>query len=169
MTALRKFIPYKFPALLCLVAFSAVGRENQVADRIVVEKSVRTMKLMRGDEVLKTYKVALGRQPVGAKERTGDHKTPEGTYVIDFKNPQSQFHRALHISYPNRADRERAHKLGAEPGGNIEIHGLPPKFAWLGKLHRQTDWTDGCIAVTDPEIEEIWQLVPVGTPLKILP
>lgn len=169
MMAPLKFNFCKFLALLGLVAFSTVGRETKVADRIVVEKSARTMKLMRGDDVLKTYRVALGGQPIGAKQHTGDHKTPEGAYIIDFKNAQSQFHRALHISYPNRADRDRARKLGVEPGGNIEIHGLPPKFAWLGKLHRQTDWTDGCIAVTDAEIDEIWQLVPVGTPLKILP
>jgi murein L,D-transpeptidase YafK len=151
------------------LSFNAVGSETKLADRIVVEKSARAMKLMRGDEVLKTYKVALGHQPVGPKERTGDHKTPEGTYVIDFKNPQSRFHRALHVSYPNSADRERARKLGVEPGGNIEIHGLQPKFAWMGQLHREMDWTDGCIAVTDAEIQEIWQLVPVGTSLKILP
>jgi murein L,D-transpeptidase YafK len=139
------------------------------ADRIIVEKSARTMTLMQGGKVLKTYKVALSREPVGAKERTGDHRVPEGEYVIDSKNSHSRFHLALHISYPNPADRERARKLGVKPGGNIEIHGLDSKYAWVGSLQRQVDWTDRCIAVTNSEIEEIWPLVPVGTPVEIRP
>lgn len=139
------------------------------ADRIVVEKSAHTMTLLRQGKVLKTYKVALSTVPVGAKEHTGDHKVPEGLYKIDVKNPHSQFHLALHISYPNAADRERARKLGLEPGGNIEIHGLSEAYSWVGGVHRAVDWTDGCIAVTNAEIEEIYPLVPVGTPLEIRP
>jgi murein L,D-transpeptidase YafK len=139
------------------------------ADRIVVEKSARTMKLMLGSEILKTYKVALSREPVGAKEREGDHRVPEGHYVIGSKNSHSRFHLALHISYPNPADREKARTLGVRPGGDIEIHGLGSKYGWVGSLHLQTIWTDGCIAVTNSEIEEIWPLVPVGTPLEIRP
>jgi murein L,D-transpeptidase YafK len=127
------------------------------------------MMLMQGTKVLKTYKVALSREPVGAKERTGDHKVPEGEYVVDSKNPHSRFHLALHISYPNAADRERARKLGVKPGGNIEIHGLDSKYAWVGSLQRQVDWTDGCIAVTNAEIEEISAMVPLGTPVEIRP
>ncbi len=127
------------------------------------------MTLFREGEVLKTFKVALSRVPIGAKEREGDHKVPEGLYVVDAKNAHSKFHLALHISYPNAADRERARKLGVKPGGNIEIHGLGSNFGWVGSLHREVDWTDGCIAVTNSEIEEIWPLVPVGTPVEILP
>jgi murein L,D-transpeptidase YafK len=138
-------------------------------DRIVIEKAARTMMLLRHGKVLKTYKVALSREPVGAKERTGDHKVPEGEYAVDSKNPHSRFHLALHISYPNAADRERARKLGVKPGGNIEIHGLDSKYAWVGRLQRQVDWTDGCVAVTNSEIEEIWPLVRVGTPVEIRP
>jgi murein L,D-transpeptidase YafK len=138
-------------------------------DRIVIVKSAREMTVMADGKPIKTYKVALGTQPIGAKERQGDHKTPEGNYTIDAKIPSSRFHRALHISYPNAADRERAQKLGVSPGGAVEIHGLEAKYAWLGKLHRQTDWTDGCIAVTDEEIDEIWPLVSVGTPVEIKP
>lgn len=152
---------------ICVPSWKAA--ETKTADRIVVEKSARTMKLMRGGEVLKTYKVALSREPVGAKERTGDHKVPEGEYVVDSKNRNSRFHLALHISYPNAADRERARKLGVKPGGNIEIHGLDSKYAWVGSLQRQVDWTDGCIAVTNSEIEEIWPLVLVGTTVEIRP
>jgi murein L,D-transpeptidase YafK len=143
--------------------------QTTMADRIVVEKSARTMTLMREGKVLKTYKVALGTQPKGAKQRQGDHKTPEGLYIIDSKNARSRFHLGLHISYPNAADRARARKAGVDPGGAIMIHGLESKYAWLGSLHRQTDWTDGCIAVTNPEIEDIWKLVAVGTPVEIKP
>src|SRR5215470_11211086 len=121
----------------------------EMADRIVVEKSGRTMKLMQGERILKTYKVALGTEPVGAKQKHGDHKTPEGDYVIESKNAHSQFHLSLRISYPNATDRARAHKLGLSPGGDIMIHGLMPEYAYLGPRHREYDWTDGCIAVTN--------------------
>ena len=127
------------------------------------------MQLMLGGEVLKTYKVALSREPVGAKEREGDHRVPEGQYVIDSKNSHSRFHLALHISYPNATDREKARTLGVRPGGNIEIHGLGSKYGWVGSLHLQSNWTDGCIAVTNSEIEETWPLVPVGTPWRYAP
>jgi murein L,D-transpeptidase YafK len=139
------------------------------ADKIVIEKSKRTMTLLSGKKVLKTYKVALGRVPVGPKRVEGDHKTPEGSYVIDAKNPHSLFHLALHISYPSAEDQQRARGLRVRPGGAIMIHGLPKAFAYLGALHRQSDWTDGCVAVTNAEIEEIWTLVPVGAKVEIRP
>ena len=139
------------------------------ADRIEVRKAERVMTLLRDGKVLKTYKIALSRVPAGPKEREGDHRVPEGQYVVDAKNSRSRFHLALHISYPNTADREHARKLGVRPGGNIEIHGLDSKLAWVGGLHRQVDWTDGCIAVTNSEIEEIWRMVSVGTPVEIRP
>jgi murein L,D-transpeptidase YafK len=138
-------------------------------DRILVEKSKHTMTLFSGDVRVKTCWVALGGEPVGAKQREGDHKTPEGKYTIDSRNARSKFHLALHISYPNEADRKRARKRNVSPGGAIMIHGLPDEFAFLGALHRKTDWTDGCIAVTDEEIEEIWRLVKIGTPVEIKP
>ena len=139
------------------------------ADRIVVEKSKRTLALMDGSRILKTYKVALGGQPVGAKDRQGDHKTPEGIYSVDAKNPNSQFYKALHISYPNPADRANARKLGVSPGGDVEIHGLGAKWGWIGAKHLLTDWTDGCIAVTNEEIDEIYPLVKIGTTVEIRP
>jgi murein L,D-transpeptidase YafK len=154
---------FMIAALRCVAATSAQ------ADKIVIVKSVRTMTLLSSSKVLKTYKVALGGAPVGPKRVEGDHKTPEGNYVIDAKNSRSQFHLSLHISYPSAADRENAHKLGSRPGGAIMIHGLARPFAYLGPLHRQTDWTDGCVAVTNSEIEEIWKLVPVGTRVEIRP
>lgn len=139
------------------------------ANRIVILKSAHSMTLLNGGKVLKTYKVALGSVPVGPKRIEGDHKTPEGDYLIDAKNAHSRFHLSLHISYPSAADQQRARSLGARPGGAIMIHGLAAPFAYLGPLHRQTDWTDGCIAVTNAEIEEIWKLVPVGTRVEIRP
>jgi len=140
-----------------------------MADRVVVHKKDRVMELMHKGQVLKTYKIALGSQPVGAKTRQGDHRTPEGVYIIDRRNAHSQYHRALHISYPNTADRQRALKLGVSPGGDIFIHGLPNGYGWVGSGHRDRDWTEGCIAVTDQEIEEIWELVDDGTPVEIRP
>jgi murein L,D-transpeptidase YafK len=142
---------------------------NQIANRIVVMKSARTMTLEGNEHVLKTYKVALGGEPVGAKERQGDHKTPEGEYVVDAKNAQSQFYLALHLSYPNATDRARARKVGVSPGGDVEIHGLGKKYGWIGAHHRLRDWTDGCVAVTNEEIEEIFKMVPVGTPVELKP
>jgi murein L,D-transpeptidase YafK len=127
------------------------------------------MTLMKGPQVIRVYKVAIGRTPVGPKTRSGDHKTPEGDYFVDSRKSSSRFHLALHISYPNQSDLERAHRLGVNPGGDIEIHGLQNGLGWIGSLHRKVDWTDGCIAVTDPEIDEIWELVPTGTPVQIRP
>jgi murein L,D-transpeptidase YafK len=156
-----------------VAAFALLLGQAQAAPehvtRILVEKSARKMTLFAGDKILHEYQVALGGQPVGAKVRQGDHKTPEGSYTVDFKQPASTYHRALHVSYPNAADRARARKLGVDPGGAIMIHGLAAKFAYLGPLHRQTDWTEGCIAVTNPEIEEIYRLVPVGAVVEIRP
>jgi len=146
-----------------------VRAHQEPADKILIVKSSRTMTLMSGERILKTYKVALGTEPVGAKQKHGDHKTPEGNYVIDAKNAHSQFHLSLHISYPNAADRQRSRKLGLSPGGDIMIHGLMPQYAWMGAQHRETDWTDGCVAVTNSEIEEIWKLVPIGTKVEIKP
>lgn len=160
--------------LLFFAAANAFGQtrsseQQQKADRIEVHKADRTMNLLRDGKVLKTYKVALSTVPSGAKDREGDHKVPEGLYLVDRKNPHSTFHLALHINYPNAADRERAKKLGVRPGGDIEIHGLGPKFGWIGAAHRKVDWTDGCVAVTNEEIEEIWEMVDVGTPVSIVP
>lgn len=139
------------------------------ADRVLVIKSARTLTLLNHDHVLKVYKVALGSVPVGPKTQQGDHKTPEGTYVLDRRNDHSKFYRAIHISYPNEQDRERAHTLGTSPGGDIMLHGLPNGYGWIGKGHRARDWTDGCIAVTDEEMDEIWRTVSDGTPIEIRP
>ncbi len=152
----------------CAVMMGQTSPRAQKADRIVIMKSAHTMTLMSGARVIKTYRVALG-DPKGPKVQQGDKKTPEGTYFVDAKNPQSLFHRALHLSYPNAADRERARKLGVNPGGDIEIHGLPKQYAWMGASHLAVNWTTGCIAVTNPEIDEIWDEAAVGTAVEIRP
>ncbi|MGZ6231556.1 MAG: L,D-transpeptidase family protein [Syntrophales bacterium] len=139
------------------------------ADKILIEKKERRLTLISRGEVLKTYKIALGGNPNGPKERQGDNKTPEGTYVIDSRNKDSRYHLSLHISYPNEKDKRRAKELGVSPGGDIMIHGIKNDFSWVGDFHTEVDWTKGCIAVTDEEIEEIEKLVPNGTIVEIRP
>jgi len=140
-----------------------------VADSIVVEKGQHRLSLYRQGTLLRTYLVALGQQPVGDKVRIGDKRTPEGLFHIEARNAQSRYHRALRISYPDAAHRSRARSLGVSAGGDIMIHGLPARQAWVGERHRDFDWTEGCIAVTNQEIDEIFTAVPVGTPILIKP
>jgi len=139
------------------------------ADSIVVYKRERTLTLFFRGVPVRSYFVALGGKPVGDKERIGDQRTPEGLFYIDAHNPASKYHLALHISYPDAAHRARAEKLGVEPGNDIMIHGLPDKYSSVGKEHRLDDWTNGCVALTNSEIEEIWHAVPDGTPVQIKP
>lgn len=131
--------------------------------RIVLLKGERRLHLMHGNTAIKSYDVELGFAPEGHKGREGDGKTPEGVYFIDRKNPNSAYHLSVGISYPNSADAARASAAGVPPGGDIFIHGTPRLFA------RDRDWTAGCIAVTDQEIEEIFSIVRVGTPILIYP
>jgi outer membrane protein assembly factor BamD (BamD/ComL family) len=142
---------------------------TEPADKVLIEKKERRLTLLSKGEVIKTYKIALGGDPVGPKVRQGDNKTPEGTYIIDSRNNNSEYHLSLHISYPNEKDKMRAKELGVSPGGDIMIHGIKNGFAWVGTLHAGIDWTKGCIAVTDEEMEEIYKLVPNGTIVEIRP
>jgi murein L,D-transpeptidase YafK len=140
-----------------------------LVDSIVVEKRMHQLTLFRDGKVIRSYLIALGAQPKGAKVRIGDNRTPEGVYYIDARQPFSKYHLALHISYPSLSDKARAQALGTEPGGDIMIHGLPNGMGSAGARHRMNDWTNGCIALTDEEIEEIWSVVPIGTPIEIKP
>ena len=139
------------------------------ADNVLIEKNARKLTLLQGSTVIQTYRIALGAQPIGPKRCQGDHRTPEGRYIIDGRNKNSHFHWSLHLSYPNEKDRAVARKRKCNPGGDIFIHGLPNGYGWLGKSHTANDWTLGCVAVTDQEIEEIWRLGPNGTPVEIKP
>jgi murein L,D-transpeptidase YafK len=138
-------------------------------DRIVVEKSTRRLSFFANSKKLKTYRVALGRNPTGPKREEGDMKTPEGTYKIDSRNPQSAFHLALHISYPSDEDNARAAERGVPAGFDIMIHGIQNGRGWIGAFHRLHDWTAGCVALTDEEIEELWRVTPDGTTVEIRP
>jgi murein L,D-transpeptidase YafK len=142
---------------------------EKVADKILIEKKAHRLTLLRDGVVVRTYRVALGPQIQGPKVCQGDGRTPEGHYLIDGRNQNSHYHRSLHISYPNNEDRAAARKSKCDPGGDIFIHGLPNGYGSIGKAHTFRDWTLGCIAVTDPEIEEIWRLVPNKTVVEIRP
>jgi L,D-peptidoglycan transpeptidase YkuD (ErfK/YbiS/YcfS/YnhG family) len=144
-------------------------RRTEPVDKVLIEKEKRRLTLISNGEAVKTYKIALGQNPVGPKEREGDNKTPEGIYTITSRYRNSEYHLSLHISYPGRKDLKRAKELGVSPGGDIMIHGLKKNLAWVGDFHTQIDWTEGCIAVTNQEMEEIARLVPNGTPVEIRP
>ncbi len=157
-------------ALLVLAAAApaAAGR-LPIADKVVVLKSQRKLLLFKDGVVIKSYPIALGPNPVGHKRSRGDGRTPEGLYVIDRRDPDSHFHRALHISYPNLLDLRLAREKGVPAGGSILIHGLPPGFGPFGEDEPMIDWTDGCIAVTNKAIDEIWDSVRDGTIIDIRP
>ena len=159
----------KLGVLLLVFLSAAFPASERKATRVLVLKKDHKMQLFAGESVIKTYTVAIGRGGLAQKQRQGDHLTPEGLYQIDHRNKNSRFYRSLHVPYPNEADRERARKLGVEPGGDIMIHVVKNGLGWIGSLHRAIDWTDGCIAVTDAEMDEIWNLVPDGTPVEIDP
>lgn len=139
------------------------------ADSIVVEKAKRTLTLYQLGIPVRTYKVALGQQPVGDKFKIGDNRTPEGVFFIDLKKPESRFYKALRISYPDASHLARARRAGVKPGGDIMIHGLPAQYASLGQGHSAYDWTEGCIAVTNAQIDEIWRAIPLGAVIQIKP
>ena len=148
---------------------SAARLNTVIADSLVLDKSDRELTLFFRGVPVRRYSVALGKNPVGDKMGRGDGRTPEGLFYIESRNARSKFHLALRISYPDAAHRLIAARRGLSPGGDIMIHGLPAAFASVGALHRQQDWTEGCIAVTNEEIEEIWRAVPNGARILIRP
>jgi murein L,D-transpeptidase YafK len=139
------------------------------ADRVVIEKSRRTLTLYAGDRRLARFRVALGKAPVGRKLCRGDNRTPEGRYHVAGRKENSDFHRALRISYPSPDDQDRAREAGCQPGGDIMIHGLKEDWGRDSRFHRLRDWTQGCVAVTNDEIEQIWAMVPDGIEVEIKP
>jgi murein L,D-transpeptidase YafK len=170
-----------WPALLCAVLCmaSAVRAETvvtpaapsvalPVATRVVVHKAERRLELLRGSEVLRTYRIALGLMPEGHKEREGDFRTPEGRYLLTRRNPRSDFFLSIEVSYPNEKDLRRAKANGWEPGGSIMIHGQPNRPRRDTEAYER-DWTDGCIAVSNSDMVEIWLLTQSNTPIDILP
>jgi murein L,D-transpeptidase YafK len=164
----RGFAGVTAASLLFLgLLLAQASAEDGKVDLIVVQKAQRTLQLMSNGSVLRSYTVRLGSQPLGDKQQEGDGRTPEGHYVIAARNERSAFHLSLKVSYPDATDRAEAATRGVSPGGDIFIHGAPNWWVLPGQP--PGDWTRGCIAVTKAEIEEIWALVPDGTPIEIRP
>ena len=170
-----KIILFASAAALCVGVFIFTHEwrlvpPGTIIDRIVIEKSKREMSIFKDGRQLKTYHVALGGNPIGPKEEEGDMKTPEGVYRIDERKADSDYHLALHLSYPSEADNARAAARGVSAGSDIEIHGLPNDQSLANQLRKRSkDWTAGCIAVSNGEIEELWRVTPVGTTVEIKP
>ncbi len=173
MRAPRRLITWSCVALLLAAGYAHFPwnslPEGAIASKVVVTKSTRELSLFDGRELLKTYRVALGTDPKGAKQFEGDGRTPEGLYHVSGRNPHSSYHQALRISYPSADDASRASAVGKSPGGDIMIHGIRNGLGWLGRWHRLRDWTAGCVALTDAEIAELWRAVPDGTPVDLRP
>ena len=150
------------PGLLSAVEFP-------VADRVVIEKAARQLHLVQDGEIFRTFRIALGIRPVGDKKREGDFKTPEGTYMLDSRNPNSEYFLSIHISYPNAGDRREAREMGVSPGGAIMIHGQPNEPRYSETYYRTQDWTNGCIAVSNSDMIDIWLMTGENTPIEIRP
>lgn len=159
--------------LLTLVAgtasTAAMASNLEMADRVVVHKAERKLMLMRGDRVLKAFNVALGLSPKGPKQHEGDFRTPEGNYLLSSRNPNSDFFLAIQVSYPGPDDLRRAAEAGVAPGGKIMIHGQPNRPNRTPEYYRTRDWTNGCIAVSNEDMVDIWLMTPDNTPIQILP
>lgn len=150
---------------LPVLASSSIGK----VDLVVVSKSDANMVLMRDGKVLKQYRIAMGDLPSGHKLKEGDQRTPQGRYILDYKKPDSAYYKSIHISYPNEEDKLRAKALGIRPGGMIMIHGQNPRSPLPPEQAQQYNWTDGCIAITNAEMDEVWKAVDEGTPIEIWP
>lgn len=159
----------KQTVVLFLLLVGSSVHASPKADLVLVKKSERKLVLFSGGQPFREFRVALGPKPQGPKIAIGDERTPEGEYILDRKNEKSAFYKSIHISYPNDVDRERAEKLGLQPGGSIMIHGQPNITQWPEEVAQKFNWTSGCIAVTDGQMDEIWDAVDVGTPIRIQP
>jgi murein L,D-transpeptidase YafK len=155
--------------LSMLLLIVPVAHAVEKAEMVLVKKSEGKLFLISNGKPFREFRVALGPKPRGPKLAYGDERTPEGEYTLDRKNENSAFYKSIHISYPNEFDRERAEKIGADPGGAIMIHGQPKQTQWPEELAQRFNWTNGCIAVTDGQMDEIWASVDVGTPIRIQP
>ncbi|MCB9945355.1 MAG: L,D-transpeptidase family protein [Geminicoccaceae bacterium] len=169
----RSFLKGMILATACPLPFASPARSAMMptgqADRIVVYKRKRLLELLKGGTVVRTFRVALGRQPRGDKRYEGDGRTPEGLYWLDEWKGDSRFYKSIRISYPNRADIQEARSLGRPAGGSIMLHGLPEELQHWGAEHYLFNWTEGCIAVTNEEMDVIWNSVRPGTPIEIRP
>ncbi|WP_444931263.1 murein L,D-transpeptidase family protein [Microbulbifer sp. SSSA002] len=150
---------------ILLLTFASAANANITLVQVI--KSENLMRLLDGSKIVRSYHVALGGQPQGHKQQEGDERTPEGLYTLDYKKEDSSYYRAMHISYPNAEDRSRAEARGVSPGGFIMVHGQRNRLGWLAPLSQRFNWTDGCIALTNDEMDEFMSLVQTGTPIEI--
>ncbi len=159
--------------LIATIAMTAPGMpsagEFPVADLVIIDKGERELHLMQDGEIFRTFPIALGIRPVGDKKQEGDFKTPEGKYILDSRNPNSEYFLSIHISYPNAQDRREARALGVPPGGAIMIHGQPNVPRYSETYYRTQDWTNGCIAVSNSDMIDIWLMTGDNTPIEIRP
>ena len=162
--------PARYLILLWLIVCQSVMAGNvQKADEVIVVKSEKRLYLLHRNEPFASFPVTFGSNPKGHKQMRGDGRTPEGSYVLDYKNPNSKFYKSIHISYPNRRDREYARRNGMDPGGDIMIHGQPNGYGWAAPVLQLFSWTDGCVALSDSNMDVIWESVDPGTPIEIRP
>ncbi len=154
-------------ALLLLLPTTTFSAEK--ADSVVVVKSEKKLYLYKAGQVLASYTVVFGASPNGHKQQQGDERTPEGRYTLDYKKADSAFHKAIHISYPNAKDTEAAKKRGVDPGGAVMIHGQKNGFAWASFLTQRFNWTNGCVALANADMDAVWEAVEAGTPIEIKP
>lgn len=156
--------------LLALLLFMPpCGHALEKADRVLVEKSKHRLSLYQGKRLIASFHVMFGGNPVGHKMQEGDGKTPEGQYLLDFKKANSQYYKAIHVSYPNKKDMASARRRGVSPGGDIMIHGQRNGFGWAAAATQKFNWTLGCIALTNEDLDQVWRAVDRGTPIEIVP
>ena len=167
----RTLSPSALGSLICLllVAVPVAISAAQTADSVLVDKSEKRLYLIKNDKVFRTLSVTFGGEPRGHKQQQGDQRTPEGRYTLDYKNPNSKYYKSIHISYPNAEDRARARKRGVSPGGDIMLHGQPNGWGWASPVLQLFTWTDGCIALSNRDMDEVWQAVDAGIPIVIRP
>jgi murein L,D-transpeptidase YafK len=156
-------------SVFVLLLIAGVAHSGQTADMVIVEKSESRLYLMREGQVFASFHVAFGANPKGHKRQQGDERTPEGKYLLDYKNANSLYYKSIHISYPNENDRQEARRQGVDPGGDIMIHGQKNGYEGLAFLAQRFNWTNGCIALTNKEMDLVWEAVPPGTPIEIKP
>lgn len=164
-----KFLTQCLILIILLTSSSVYSVSSQKADEVLVIKSERRLYLINNGKTFATYKVTFGGDPNGHKQIQGDQKTPEGKYLLDYKNANSRYYKSIHISYPNKKDRENAKRLGASPGGEIMIHGQLNGWEWAAPLVQLFSWTDGCIALTNKDMDQLWLAIDPGTPIEIKP
>lgn len=159
----------KSAVFIFMFFLSSVCIASEKADLVMVDKTKKVLILKSGDKILDEFHISLGGNPKGHKEREGDEKTPEGDYILDYKNANSKYYKSIHISYPNEEDIRKAREGDYDPGGDIMIHGQRNGFGWLSFLIQKFNWTDGCIAVSNKDMDVIWEAVDIGMPIVILP